>query len=168
MWERILVPLDFSPCAERAVRVAADLARAHGAKLLLLHVSDIPPNVPPEALVTPPGAELAVRVDDYTAFGADQRLEAFAAPLRLDGISVQIATRAGDVVSEVLAEAKAFGAHVMVVGTHGRRGLSHLLLGSVAEKLVREASVPVVTVRSTAPEAEPTLEESLVEDELAG
>ena len=168
MWEKILVPLDFSPCAERAVLVAGELARAHGATLLFLHVFDVPPNMPPEALVTPPGVELAVRADDYAALGAEHRLEEFAAPLRLEGISVRTAARAGDVVGEILAAAQAFGAQAMVVGTHGRSGLSHLLLGSVAEKLVRLATVPVVTVRSIAPDAEPTREESFVEDELAG
>jgi len=60
------------------------------------------------------------------------------------------------------------GADALVVGTHGRKGLSHLLLGSVAEKVVRSAPVPVVCVRTPARDATPIREETDIEDELAG
>ena len=74
----------------------------------------------------------------------------------------------GDVADEIIDVAKQVSAEALVVGTHGRTGLSHLLLGSVAEKVVRGASVPVVCVRTHAPEARSTREERDAEDELAG
>jgi universal stress protein A len=168
MWKKLLVPHDFSPCAARALRTAVELARVHGAELMLVHVSDLPANLPPETLVTPPGTKVALRVDEYTTRGACDQLEKIAEPLRREGLVVRTVAVTGDVADEILAATEEAGADALVVGTHGRTGLSHLLLGSIAEKLVRRATVPVVTVRSHAPEAEPTREERAVEDELAG
>jgi nucleotide-binding universal stress UspA family protein len=74
----------------------------------------------------------------------------------------------GEIADEILAAAQDLEADVLVVGTHGRTGLAHLVLGSIAEKVVRRAAVPVVTVRSLSPEAEPTKEERDAEDELTG
>ena len=56
MWKKLLVPHDFSPCAARALGLAVDLARVHGAELVLVHVSELPANLAPEALVIPPGS----------------------------------------------------------------------------------------------------------------
>lgn len=171
MWKRLLVPHDFSMCAARALDVAVELAVDGGAQLTLLHVSSLPPNVPRDAMVTPPGASAAVRADVLTTAGARRELEAIAAPLSARGLSVRtlaIATEAGDASTWILRVAEEIEVDAIVLGTHGRKGLSHLLLGSVAEKVVRGARVPVVTVRSVAPEAKPTREESLVEDEVTG
>ena len=168
MWKKLLVPHDFSPCAARALGLAVDLARVHGAELVLVHVSELPANLVPEALVIPPGTDTAVRVDDPTLRGAREQLELIAEPLRREGIAVRTLAMIGEIAREILTAAKTVGADVLVVGTHGRTGLSHLFLGSVAEKLVRYASFPVVTVRSQAPEATLTREESTAQDELAG
>jgi nucleotide-binding universal stress UspA family protein len=67
-----------------------------------------------------------------------------------------------------LRAARELRSDLIVVGTHGRTGLSHFWLGSVAETLVRLAPVPVLTLRSESPEAEPTREERQAEDELSG
>lgn len=171
MWRRLLVPHDFSACAARALRVAGDLAELHRAAITLLHVSPLPPNLPPDALVTPPGASSAVRVDELTTRGARRQLEATAADLRRRGLEVRVlacAAESGDVAKHILEAAAEIGADAIVLGTHGRTGLSHLLLGSIAEKVIRRAPVPVITVRSHAPEAELTREESVAEDEVAG
>lgn len=120
-------------------------------------------------MVTPPGATTPVRVDELTTSGARRELEAIAAPLAARGLSVRtlaIATESGDASTWILRVADETGADAIIVGTHGRKGLSHLLLGSIAEKVIRSARVPVVTVRSTTPEATPTREESLAEDEV--
>jgi nucleotide-binding universal stress UspA family protein len=66
---------------------------------------------------------------------------------RVDRVKVTTELRDGPIVESVLAAATAFGADVIVIGTHGRRGLSHVLLGSVAERVVRQSPVPVLTVR---------------------
>lgn len=168
MWKKLLVPHDFSPCAARAVQIAVDLATVHGSELVLMHVSELPANLPPDTLVTPADAAGPLRVDDYTTRGARQKLEIIAEPLRREGLAVRTLAVTGNVAAQILALAKEVGADALVVGTHGRKGLSHLLLGSVAEKVVRGASVPVVSVRTLAPEGKPTCEESAIEDELAG
>lgn len=170
-WKTLLVPHDFSDCAAHALTLAVDLARVHGAGLGIVHVSDMPANIPPDALITPPGEKTSVRVDEYAMRGARQRLEEIARPLR-EGpdASLRVRTLAvtGDVPSAILDAARELGADAIVVGTHGRTGLSHLLLGSVAEKVVRLASIPVITVRYQSPEARLTTEERRVEDELDG
>jgi nucleotide-binding universal stress UspA family protein len=168
MWKKLLVPHDFSPCAERALGTAVELAKVHGAELALLHVSELPANLPFDTLVTPESTAGPLRVCDYMTQGARQRLDAIATPLRRAGFEVSTLAVTGDVAEQILALASEIDADVLVVGTHGRKGLSHLLLGSVAEKVVRGASVPVVCVRTPAGPATPTREESDVEDELAG
>ena len=168
MWNKLLVPHDFSACSAWALRLALDLARVHGSEITLVHVSELPPNLPPDTLVTPVGAAAALRVDDYATGGARRQLEDIAEPLRREGLHVRTFAVTGDAVEEILAAASAVGADAIVVGTHGRSGLSHLLLGSVAERVVRRSPVPVVSVRSHAPEATLTQEEEAVEDELAG
>jgi len=168
MWKKLLVPHDFSPCAEHALRTAVDLAKLHGSELALVHVSELPPNLPLDALVTPASGAETVRVDEYTTRGARRQLEAIAEPLRRAGFPVSTRALTGDIADRILALATEIGADALVVGTHGRKGLSHLLLGSVAEKVIRGAPVPVVCVRTPMGEATPTLEESDLEDELAG
>jgi len=168
MWKKLLVPHDFSPCAERALDTAVELAKVHGSELVLLHVSELPANLPFDTLVTPTSKAGPLRVDDYLTCGARQRLDAIAEPLRRAGLKVSSLAVTGDVGEQILALANEVAADALVVGTHGRKGLSHLLLGSVAEKVVRAASVPVVCVRTPARETNPTREESDIEDELAG
>lgn len=171
MWKHLLVPIDFSDCAARALDLALALAERDRAKLTLVHVSPLPPNLRPDALVMPAGATERLRVDDYTTRGVRERLDVLAAPLRERGFDVHtlaVAAPSGDVASELLCVLTDVGADAVVVGTHGRSGLSHLLLGSVAENVIRRATVPVITVRSRSPEAEPTREERVAEDELAG
>lgn len=171
MWHRVLVGYDFSACAARALEVALGLAARHGSTVTLVHASALPPNLSAGALVTPPGATQAVRIDDLTAHGARGDLELVATQLHGRGCKVDtlaVAAEAGDVSAEILRAADAIDADVIVLGTHGRTGFAHLLLGSVAEKVIRGAKVPVVTVRSSAPEPPLTREEAIAEDELSG
>lgn len=174
MWKRILVPHDFSACAARAVDLACTLAeREPGAVLQLLHVSQLPPNLPLDAIVAPFGPNRpSTTIDDLTTSGARASLEDIVGPLRSRGIearAIAVATASRDIAAEILYVAERERADVIVIGTHGRSGLSHLLLGSVAEKVIRGATMPVVTIRSSqAPDAEPTREEDVAEDELSG
>lgn len=171
MWTRLLVPHDFSECGRCALDVALELAERNGGALTLFHVSPLPPNLPAEARVTPPGASSAVSVAELVTAGARQELEAIAAPLRARGLSVAtraIASSARDPSAEILQAADELRADVIVLGTHGRDGLAHLFLGSVAEKVIRGARVPVVSVRFAGPEPTPTAEEAMAEDELNG
>lgn len=171
MWARLLVPHDFSVCADRALGLAARLAPIHGARVTLLHVCKLPPNVAADALIVPPGGGPQVRADDFVTHGTRQRLEALAAPARAAGVEVDIlatASGSGDLTGEILHAASRVDADVLIVGTHGRTGLAHLLIGSVAEAILRRAEIPVITVRAGGPDSRPTLEESALEDESDG
>lgn len=168
MWKNILVPHDFSPCADRALHLALELARVHRAAVTLLHVSDLPGELGDDTVVEPPEEGLAIAIADYAIRGALRRLEGIAAPLRRDGLAVTIRAVTGSRTDEILRAVHEVGADLLVVGTHGRTGLSHVWLGSVAEELVRRAPVPVLTVRFPSSDAQPTVEECAAEDELAG
>jgi nucleotide-binding universal stress UspA family protein len=140
VFRKILVPYDFSAPAARALAMAIDLARTHRAQLLVLHA--MPPLYPLHgAPVMPSAADVAE---------AERRLAAEVAKStkgrRLPPVRTAVAV--GPPAQCILdAAAKA---DAVVMGTLGRTGLPHLLLGSVAERVVRHAGVPVLTVRAKA------------------
>jgi nucleotide-binding universal stress UspA family protein len=140
----VLVPTDFSGYAQRGVEVAERLLhhRLQQTRLLLLHVYHLP--------------------FEYTAYGtiptsldyfkdvegaAAERLEQIAQPLREKGLEVKTLSREGYPPEVITGEAEAAGADLIAMGTHGRSGLAHLLLGSTAERVVQTAPCPVLTVR---------------------
>ncbi len=170
MWKRILVPHDLSLCAAKALDVAAELAILHRSQITLLHVSPLPPNLPYDAkVVAADGA--TVSLDSLLTSGACRELADVATSLRARGLSVQTfarATEPGSPAAAILRIAAELESDVIVMGTHGRTGLAHFFLGSVTEKILRGASVPVVTVRLCEDESRRTREESRAEDELAG
>lgn len=167
-WKRLLVPHDFSACASQALALAADLAELHGARIVVIHASELPENLEPSTVIQPPGAAIPMRADEYTTRGARARLDDLLAPLRARGLDVRAMAVLGEVPSTILEAIASTNADAVVMGTHGRKGLSHLLLGSIAEKIVRHATVPVVTTRLPGPEVAHTAEERALEDELAG
>lgn len=140
----ILVPTDFSDCATKAVRYAAELAEKFDAELVLLHV--IPDTVLalPDAVMPAPAP--LTELDALTEAGKGG-LTNLAAALKLEGRNPRLEVRIGAPEHEIPAAAKALGADLVCVGTHGREGLSRVFLGSVAEQLVRHAPCPVLTVR---------------------
>lgn len=170
MWKRLLVPHDFSRCADRALDLAAALAEQSNGQLTILHVSPLPPNLPHDAkVIAPDGAPTSL--DEMLTSGACRDLATVAAPPRARGLSVQTfarATEPGSPAAAILRIAAELDVDVIVLGTHGRTGVARFLLGSVAEKILRGAPVPVVTVRSNDEVPHPTREEGLAEDELAG
>src|SRR6516165_9883238 len=105
-WKNILVPHDFSACAARALHVAADLAKVHRATIAILHVSELPENLTEDAVVEPPGEHVALRIGDYAARGALQKLEAIAEPLRGEGIPILTRAVTGDVAENILVAAQ--------------------------------------------------------------
>jgi nucleotide-binding universal stress UspA family protein len=142
-FERILVPVDFSKHSERAVRVAAELARRYGGALEIIHVYD------PVAYALP---------GDYSLFTAQQldalcaeferRLAAMKDLARASGVSqVKTHLRRGPCATSICELAREGAFDLIVMGTHGRSGLSRLLLGSVAERVLRSAPCPVLTVK---------------------
>ncbi len=147
----ILAPTDFSHHAESALRYAASLAERLGATLHLLHVlPDIVPTAPdlvagaPDLMVAP-----ALPPDYYRDTEAESReaLGRVFDPSWGDVGPVETAVRRGDPVEAVVDYAKERGIDLIVVSTHARWGLGHMLLGSMAERVVREAPCPVLTIR---------------------
>jgi nucleotide-binding universal stress UspA family protein len=140
----ILAPTDFSPHAEQAVRYACRLAERLGATLHLLHVlSDVVPAGPDPMLapVLPPEFYQESEAQSLASLG--RALDpSWGCPT-----TVETAVRWGDAVDEIVAYAAENAVELIVIATHGRTGLSHVLLGSVAERIVREAPCPVLTIR---------------------
>src|SRR5262249_10330761 len=124
----ILHPTDFSDRSAFAFRLACALARDYGARLVLLHVAHPPVVVYGEGGVPPPP-------DDYL-----EQLDAELHQLRVPdpGVPVEYRLKEGDAVTEILGVAEERSADLIVMGTHGRTGLSRLLMGSVAEQVVRK------------------------------
>ena len=150
MWKTLLVPHDYSPCADRALGLAVDLARTHKARIILLHVTDLPPGLTADAMVSDRESGEMIRVDQYASAQAMRELEVRARPVRDQGIDIKVASALGDIAEEILEVARDSHADLIVMGTHGRTGLAHIFLGSMAAKVVRHATVPVLTVREQA------------------
>jgi universal stress protein A len=148
MWKRILVPHDFSPCANRALAVARDEAKLHGGKITLLHVVDLPPAYGPDTtLIVANHGETPIGMRDYAVRSAADHLEDLGTRLEGDGVHVSTFVRVGKPIDEILRFASEHDADAIVMGTHGRAGIQHLIAGSVAERVVRASPVPVVTIR---------------------
>jgi nucleotide-binding universal stress UspA family protein len=146
-WRVIVCPVDFSLSGERAVDAAAHVAAREGARLILLHVTDAPAGLPADLRVLPDDGGPPVSAAQYARTTALRELERCAAPLRSRGIAVESKFAAGPVVQTILAVLRHVGADLVVMGTHGRTGLAHAILGSVAERVLRLSPVPVLTVR---------------------
>jgi nucleotide-binding universal stress UspA family protein len=140
--QRILVPHDFSDTATRALDYATGLAARLGAAVTVVHAYEIPVYGFPEGPVVT--AEMASQIEA----AARAAMDALAKRTKQHGVEVSFVLRQGPAWSEIQAVAKEIKADLVVIGSHGRRGLSRALLGSVAEKVVRTAPCPVLTVRS--------------------
>lgn len=142
---RILVPVDFSEPSRAAVELAARLA-CRGAAVDVLHVWETPREAGGDALVVhlPSGERSSVA--DYIHDGAKREMHAFLAGLSdLGHVELRRALKGGDPAAAIVEAARDYD--LVVMGTHGRRGLPHVLLGSVAEKVVRRSPCPVWTLR---------------------
>jgi nucleotide-binding universal stress UspA family protein len=137
----ILVPHDFSETAQRAFDFALDLAAPLGARINLVFAYDVLAYGFPEA---PSMAMDTTQIER----AARTALEGVASRARRPGVAVECVLRRGAAWSEINAAAKDTAADLIVMGTHGRRGVARALLGSVAEKVVRTASCPVLTVHA--------------------
>ena len=141
----ILVPVDYSPCSAAAVTFAVELASQLGAELDVVHVWDRPAYVSDDIKVGHPGD--ARSLFELIRENAQAEMTQFMGKLALP-TTVKASTRllSGNPAATVLKALQAGKHQLLVVGTHGRTGLRHMLLGSVAEKLVRLSPVPVLVV----------------------
>jgi nucleotide-binding universal stress UspA family protein len=142
-WKRILCPVDFSDASKAALETAADLAKRQGATLTLLHAYPVP------GYTFPDGSFVASsKMLEELAEAAKAHLDEWKTLATKLGVAgVEAVTAVGEPAAEIVAYAKEKGADLVVVGTHGRTGLTHALMGSVAERVVRRAPCPVLTVR---------------------
>ena len=139
---RILCPTDLSDLSARAFRHATAFAKWYEAELDALYVV---PAVVPHPGVMPPGPSWAL-FDPEARSQVEDELHYFVAPAENEGVTVKRTIRDGDVVSEILKETRGIPADLVVMGTHGRGGFERWILGSVAEKTLRKAPCPVLTV----------------------
>ena len=145
---RILVPIDFSPGTRAVLELARTLAQALDASIDLVHVWHPPALIPKGLLVLAPGdGRPPLSIEDLARQSAEVGLKDARATLAHAGIVAHAHIGVGDPAREILEVAKELAADFIVMGTRGRSGLAHVLLGSVAEKVVRHALCPVITVR---------------------
>jgi nucleotide-binding universal stress UspA family protein len=154
MYQRILVPVDGSPTSKHGLQEAIRMAKLTGGKLRLLHVVD--------------DTSIALSFDAYAGYPSDwlERLRESGESLLADaravataeGVEVETALRddfAVPVHELIVSEAGAWPADLIVLGTHGRRGIGRVMLGSSAENVLRRSPIPVLLVRSPEPAEKP-------------
>ena len=140
--KKILAPIDFSEVSNRSLDYAVDLAAQVKAAVSVIHVYEIPVYAFADgAIITPPevAAELAGR--------AQKSLDAAVAERSDRGVEISGTLTNGSPREEILRLAKEGNADLIVMGTHGRRGLPRAIMGSVAERVLRTSEIPVLTVR---------------------
>jgi nucleotide-binding universal stress UspA family protein len=134
--KKILVPTDFSDTSDEAIRHAVDLARSFGARLYLLHV--------PGRTGEDFEADFPLREFENTV---RDRLNAFFTREEIAALQIEYALRIGAPAPEIVGYAGDRNIDLIVMGTHGRSGVAHLLMGSVAEHVVRLSPCPVMLVK---------------------
>lgn len=139
----ILVPVDFSENTPAILDWASHLAEEHGSTVTLLHAYHLPVEFQQlEGAYLPPDFWQSVRSE------AESTLRRYAGELERKGIRVETAVCEGYAATVIVEEAAVRQADLIVIGTHGRSGLKHLLLGSIAERVVQKAPCPVLTVKA--------------------
>ena len=133
---KILVPVDFTHSAGKALQYAVPFAKQFGAELLLLHV--IEPYVPP--------SEMAPYLGGETTEDAEHYLEILRKGISPD-VAVTTLVRRGIAEHEILGAIHQLRIDLVILATHGRRGLERMLMGSTTEKVIRQAGCPVLIVR---------------------
>jgi nucleotide-binding universal stress UspA family protein len=150
MQSPILVAHDFSPCSQAAAREAVRDAARSGDPVVLLHVFSVLP-MPPAIDSAAAAASLSTTAELEHTLEVEltRQLERIADDLRAEapGVQFELAVREGSTAECILDEAERRHAQRVVVGTHGRTGLAHLLLGSTAERVARLSKVPVLIVK---------------------
>jgi len=146
MYQRILVPTDGSATASKGLTEAVALAKLTGGRICLLHVVD----TMPIAVVADGMGSYAAEIIPFLRTGGQTILDKALMRVEAEGVPVEATLRemiAGRVCDVVMEEASTWKADIIVLGTHGRRGVRRMLLGSDAEQVLRSAAVPVLLVR---------------------
>ena len=141
---RIVYATDFSSASRRAFSTAIGLAKSANARLTLIHVMATPIPMVPELYFD---AGLFERVEQQTREWSTRRLKKLADNATKQGARVTSQLREGDAAQQIVRAAKSARADLVVMGTHGRAAIPRFFLGSGADRVVRTASCPVMTVR---------------------
>ena len=144
-FRRVLCALDLGPASQMTIEMARQIAEADGGSVIFLHVVPMPVEAMGQPLMVEPlaGAEQDAR----------RQLERLAIESHSPQYEVEVVT--GDPAASIIEAAKEHAADLIVLATHGRTGLSHFIVGSVCERVVRESSIPVLTVRAAAKHRHP-------------
>lgn len=146
MIQHILMATDFSSCAQEALKQAVSLAQGLKAKITLLNIFETffpSADTPPSAADSPGVYRWLENVKNEEK----QKLRLTAEIVSREGVEVAVLYKEGNPSAEIIRTAQEINADVIVLGTHGRKGLSHTLMGSVAERVARHAPCPVLIVR---------------------
>jgi len=150
-FRRILVPTDFSNCSNLACDMALKLAMTYGSSVELVHVYEPPAwqgFVIPELVVSMPN-EANTSLGDFVQTRTQRALDHLVEKLQRAGVTqVRHRTETGEPGSTIVQIAEEEKFDLIVMGTHGRKGFERLVMGSVAERIVRQAKCPVLTIRA--------------------
>lgn len=143
----ILVPIDFSDCAMEVVRQASKQAAESNARVVLLHVIRIPDGLNDDTPIQVDGSRTVTALE-HLRTEAERLMPDYVAEARKRDVQVDSRIEVGDPVENIVAAAAGPSVERVVMGTHGRKGLSKIMLGSVADKVTARAKVPVETIRT--------------------
>lgn len=151
--KEVVCPVDFSEFSRRALHHAVTIAKWYGSHVSVLYVYGV--GLPPAAFAPGPAAEALppAVLTPQTSAQLLAELKGFAEREQRQGIPMDFLVTDGNIAREILIQARALHADLLVIGTHGRSGFEHLVLGSIAEKVLRTAECPVLTVPREAPDA---------------
>ncbi len=141
---KILCAVDFSQHSDQVAAYAATLAKAFGAEIIAVYAA--PDLAQYDNLHVSP-TTLEGTLDEIFS-GAEKNMEHFV-PAAFNGVNVQGVVVTGDPAEEILEMAHSSDADMIIMGTHGRKGIERILFGSVAEQVVKSATIPVLTIRPT-------------------
>ena len=146
MLNRILVPTDFSASADHALRLAVGLARRDGGSITLMHVAPFPIAFGGDFYGPMPILDLQPTLDQIGK-ESNHLLERLAKQEVPEDVKCALKVVLGAAADEIAMELEKGGYDLVVLGTHGRTGIPHMLLGSVAERVLRHSAVPVLVTR---------------------
>lgn len=135
---KILIPTDFSICSNEALSYGVFLARQLKATLLLTHVMES---------IGYPLSSISSHPFGHAELRAGQELDRLARPWRKSGVPIETHLLKGTPAADIVSVAQQLECDLIVMGTHGRTGIAHALMGSVAESVIRTSPIPVLTVR---------------------
>ena len=143
----VLVPVDFSDASVRALRMAVDVARTTGARLTVLHVGIVPHIYDTELAIVGTPTPVFSELSESMATEQRQHLDRLVRDEVPDDVTLSSVLREGYPPDEIIEQIAAGGHDLVVMGTHGRTGLRRALLGSVTDRVLRRAEVPVLVTR---------------------